>query len=235
MASKDGDFSIDKALKKRSRLLVIHSLKVGNRNTDTAASSMPPSSTFSGYVLASCSPTYQPNHTLNRASPTASLTPSTIISKTLSTSSTPPASKQLTLSPALSHTPTIPTSPSAASATGYPATFILGLVLYGIGAFLMWPAALKQSFGGFCGTTSTIGTGLGTLETAANPYVAGLFPITVSFRHLANSSHLYSYRPPWYAELRINITQAIQAVGTIVAPSSVPTSSFGTQLTASLP
>lgn len=37
----------------------------------------------------------------------------------------------------------------------------------------MWPAGLKQSFGGFCGATFVIGSGLGTLETAANPYQAG--------------------------------------------------------------
>ena len=56
---------------------------------------------------------------------------------------------------------------------GYRATFIMGLVLYGIGAFMMWPAALKESFGGFCGATFIIGSGLGCLETAANPYMAG--------------------------------------------------------------
>ncbi|KAJ3830622.1 major facilitator superfamily domain-containing protein [Lentinula raphanica] len=82
---------------------------------------------------------------------------------------------------------------------GYRATFILGLTLYGIGAFMMWPAALKQSFGGFCGATFIIGSGLGSLETAANPYMA----VT---------------GPPRYSELRINIAQAIQAIGTVVGP-----------------
>ncbi|KIK59353.1 hypothetical protein GYMLUDRAFT_227360 [Collybiopsis luxurians FD-317 M1] len=82
---------------------------------------------------------------------------------------------------------------------GYRATFILGLTLYGIGAFMMWPAALKGSFGGFCGATFIIGSGLGSLETAANPYMA----VT---------------GPPKYAELRINIAQAIQAIGTVVGP-----------------
>ncbi|KAJ3862723.1 major facilitator superfamily domain-containing protein [Lentinula novae-zelandiae] len=82
---------------------------------------------------------------------------------------------------------------------GYRATFILGLTLYGIGAFMMWPAALKESFGGFCGATFIIGSGLGSLETAANPYMA----VT---------------GPPKYSELRINIAQAIQAIGTVVGP-----------------
>ncbi|KAJ7581481.1 major facilitator superfamily domain-containing protein [Mycena floridula] len=66
---------------------------------------------------------------------------------------------------------------------GYRATFILGLVLYGIGALMMWPAALHRSFGGFCGATFIIVTG-----------------------------------PPRYAELRINLAQAVQAIGTVVGP-----------------
>ncbi|KAJ7440262.1 major facilitator superfamily domain-containing protein [Mycena latifolia] len=82
---------------------------------------------------------------------------------------------------------------------GYRAVFMLGLILEGIGALLMWPAALKRSFGGFCGATFIIGSGLGCLETAANPYMA----VT---------------GPPRYAEMRINIAQAVQAIGTIVGP-----------------
>lgn len=82
---------------------------------------------------------------------------------------------------------------------GYRAVFIMGLVLYGIGAFMMWPAGLKQSFGGFCGATFIIGSGLGCLETAANPYMA----VT---------------GPPRYSELRINLAQAVQAIGTVVGP-----------------
>ncbi|KAJ7088054.1 major facilitator superfamily domain-containing protein [Mycena belliarum] len=82
---------------------------------------------------------------------------------------------------------------------GYRATFMLGLILYGIGALLMWPAALKRSFGGFCGATFIIGSGLGCLETAANPYMA----VT---------------GPPKHAELRINLAQAVQAIGTVVGP-----------------
>lgn len=63
----------------------------------------------------------------------------------------------------------------------------------------MWPAGLKRSFGGFCGATFVIGSGLGSLETAANPYMAVC-------------------GPPRYAELRINLAQAFNAVGTIVGP-----------------
>jgi len=56
---------------------------------------------------------------------------------------------------------------------GYKATFIWGLTLYGIGALLAWPCLVYRSFGGFCAATFVIGNGLGSLETAANPYLAG--------------------------------------------------------------
>ncbi|KAJ7880134.1 major facilitator superfamily domain-containing protein [Mycena leptocephala] len=82
---------------------------------------------------------------------------------------------------------------------GYRAVFILGLTLEGISALLMWPAALKRSFGGLCGATFIIGSGLGCLETAANPYMA----VT---------------GPPKYAELRCNLALAVQAIGTVVGP-----------------
>ncbi|OJK00554.1 hypothetical protein ASPACDRAFT_1869328 [Aspergillus aculeatus ATCC 16872] len=82
---------------------------------------------------------------------------------------------------------------------GYKTVFIFGLTLYGIGALCMWPAGLHRSFGGFCAATFVIGSGLGSLETAANPY------ITVC-------------GPPRYAELRINLAQAFNGIGTCVAP-----------------
>ncbi|KAJ5723043.1 hypothetical protein N7488_001078 [Penicillium malachiteum] len=82
---------------------------------------------------------------------------------------------------------------------GYKTVFIFGLTLYGIGALCMWPAGLHQSFGGFCGATFVIGSGLGSLETAANPY------LTVC-------------GPPRYSEIRINFAQAFNAIGTVVGP-----------------
>jgi FHS family L-fucose permease-like MFS transporter len=63
---------------------------------------------------------------------------------------------------------------------GYKSVFILGLILYGIGSLCMWPAGVYRSFGGFCGATFVIGSGLGALETAANPYLSGMIPQTVS-------------------------------------------------------
>jgi MFS transporter, FHS family, L-fucose permease len=82
---------------------------------------------------------------------------------------------------------------------GYKPVFIWGLCLYGVGALVAWPCILHRSFGGFCAAIFIIGNGLGSLETAANPY------ITVC-------------GPPRYAELRINISQAFNGVGTVVAP-----------------
>ncbi|KAM0722840.1 hypothetical protein Q7P37_001038 [Cladosporium fusiforme] len=82
---------------------------------------------------------------------------------------------------------------------GYKATFIWGLLLYGIGSLVAWPCILYRSFGGFCAAIFIIGNGLGSLETAANPY------ITVC-------------GPPRYAEIRINFSQAFNGIGTVVAP-----------------
>ncbi|KAL3422117.1 glucose/galactose transporter [Phlyctema vagabunda] len=82
---------------------------------------------------------------------------------------------------------------------GYKVVFIWGLCLYGVGALVAWPAILYRSFGGFCAAIFVIGNGLGSLETAANPY------ITVC-------------GPPRYSEIRINLSQAFNGIGTVVAP-----------------
>lgn len=52
-----------------------------------------------------------------------------------------------------------------------------GLCLYGVGALVAWPCILHRSFGGFCAAIFIIGNGLGSLETAANPYITGESPI----------------------------------------------------------
>ncbi|GIZ49756.1 hypothetical protein CKM354_001278300 [Cercospora kikuchii] len=82
---------------------------------------------------------------------------------------------------------------------GFKAVFVWGLSLYGIGSLLAWPALVYRSFGGFCAAIFVIGNGLGSLETAANPY------ITIC-------------GPPKYSELRINFSQAFNGVGSVVAP-----------------
>ncbi|MCJ1308285.1 hypothetical protein MMC25_001938 [Agyrium rufum] len=82
---------------------------------------------------------------------------------------------------------------------GYRWTFITGLCIYGIGALMFWPSAVKRSFGGFCGSMFIVGSGLSTLETSANPFIA-------------------TCGPPRYSEIRLNLAQAFQAIGTVVAP-----------------
>ena len=54
---------------------------------------------------------------------------------------------------------------------GFKPCFIWGLCIYGIGCLVTWPCLVYQSFGGFCAATFIIGNGLGSLETAANPYI----------------------------------------------------------------
>lgn len=82
---------------------------------------------------------------------------------------------------------------------GYKAVFLWGLGLYAVGALLCIPAIKAKSFGGFCACIFIIGNGLGSLETAANPF------ITVC-------------GPPKYAEIRINMSQAFNGIGTVIAP-----------------
>lgn len=57
---------------------------------------------------------------------------------------------------------------------GYKPVFIWGLCLYAIGSLVAWPCILHRSFGGFCAAIFIIGNGLGSLETAANPYITGM-------------------------------------------------------------
>ncbi|KAF7561583.1 hypothetical protein G7046_g2537 [Stylonectria norvegica] len=82
---------------------------------------------------------------------------------------------------------------------GYRAVFIWGLCLYAVGALIAIPCIKAKSFGGFCASIFIIGNGLGSLETAANPF------ITVC-------------GPPRYSEIRINISQAFNGIGTVIAP-----------------
>ena len=82
---------------------------------------------------------------------------------------------------------------------GYRWTFITGLCIYGVGALMFWPSAVYQSFGGFCGSLFIVGSGLSTLETSANPYIA-------------------TCGPPRLSEFRLELSQSFQAVGSVVAP-----------------
>ena len=82
---------------------------------------------------------------------------------------------------------------------GYRWTFIIGLGIYGVGALMFWPSAVYKSFPGFCGSLFIVGSGLSTLETSANPFIA-------------------TCGPPRLSEFRLELSQSFQAVGSVIAP-----------------
>jgi len=79
---------------------------------------------------------------------------------------------------------------------GYKAGFIIGLLLFGIGAFLFWPAALVGHYGFFLCALFVIASGLSFLETASNPFIAQL-------------------GDPETSERRLNFSQAFNPFGAI--------------------
>ncbi len=79
---------------------------------------------------------------------------------------------------------------------GYKAGFIIGLLLYGSGCFLFWPAALAGSYGFFLFALFVIASGLSFLETASNPFIAQL-------------------GDPDTSERRLNFSQAFNPLGSI--------------------
>ncbi len=82
---------------------------------------------------------------------------------------------------------------------GYKWTVILGLLLMGIGSLLFWPAARIPSFPMFLVATFILAAGVVFLQVAANPYVTALG---------SESS----------ASSRLNLTQALNSVATMIAP-----------------
>ncbi|PXA87181.1 L-fucose:H+ symporter permease [Nostoc sp. 3335mG] len=79
---------------------------------------------------------------------------------------------------------------------GYRTAVVIGLILYGVGALLFWPASLKLDYGFFLAALFVIASGLAFLETAANPMVAAL-------------------GSPETAERRLNLAQAFNPLGSI--------------------
>jgi len=79
---------------------------------------------------------------------------------------------------------------------GYKFGFIAGLLLFGTGAFLFWPAALIGRYGFFLAALFVIASGLSFLETASNPWVAQM-------------GH------PGSAARRLNLAQAFNPLGSI--------------------
>jgi FHS family L-fucose permease-like MFS transporter len=79
---------------------------------------------------------------------------------------------------------------------GYKSAVVVGLVLYGIGALLFYPAAQYASYGMFLAALFVIASGLAFLETAANPLVTVL-------------------GDPSKSEQRLNLAQSFNPVGSI--------------------
>lgn len=79
---------------------------------------------------------------------------------------------------------------------GYKAGIVTGLLLFGTGAVLFWPAALAGSYGFFLFALFVIASGLSFLETAANPFIAQL-------------------GDPKSSERRLNFSQAFNPLGAI--------------------
>lgn len=81
---------------------------------------------------------------------------------------------------------------------GYKAAVIVGLVLFGIGALLFWPAAELRRYEFFLSALFVIASGLAFLETSANPLITVL-------------------GDPAKAEQRLNLAQAFNPLGSITA------------------
>ncbi|KAK5946463.1 hypothetical protein PMZ80_000606 [Knufia obscura] len=82
---------------------------------------------------------------------------------------------------------------------GFKSSMIAGLCVYGCGTLVFWPSAVLTSYGAFIVSNFIVGFGLSCLEVAANPYIALCGPLE-------------------YAEVRLNFSQAFQAVGTVCSP-----------------
>jgi len=80
---------------------------------------------------------------------------------------------------------------------GYKAGMVTGLVIFGSGMVLFWPAAVSHQYSLFLVALFTVGSGASVLETAANPFIA-------------------QFGDPHTSEQRLNFSQAFNPPGTIV-------------------
>src|SRR6202789_3529500 len=80
---------------------------------------------------------------------------------------------------------------------GYKTGMVMGLVLFGSGMVLFWPAAVTGQYLPFLVALFAVGCGASILETAANPFMAQFGPAATS-------------------EQRLNFAQAFNPPGTIV-------------------
>jgi FHS family L-fucose permease-like MFS transporter len=67
---------------------------------------------------------------------------------------------------------------------GYKAGFVTGLLLFGTGTFLFWPAALVERYSFFLFALFVMASGLAFLETASNTFIAVSGPVETSARRL---------------------------------------------------
>lgn len=79
----------------------------------------------------------------------------------------------------------------------YKTGLVTGMILYSIGTFLFWPAALSGKYTFFLCALFVIASGLSFLETGANPFIAGL-------------------GDPNSSERRLNFSQAFNPFGSIL-------------------
>ncbi|THW00783.1 MFS general substrate transporter [Aureobasidium pullulans] len=91
---------------------------------------------------------------------------------------------------------------------GFKACYIIGLSIYACGILVFWPAAVLTSFPAFIIVNFIVGLGLSTLEISANPFIALCGPME-------------------YVEVRLNLSQGFQAIGTVVAPLIAQKALFG--------
>jgi len=82
---------------------------------------------------------------------------------------------------------------------GFKACYSVGLSIYACGTLVFWVAAVLTSFPTYIIVNFVVGMGLSTLEIAANPFIL-------------------LCGPPKYAEVRLNLSQGFQAVGSVIAP-----------------
>jgi fucose permease len=81
---------------------------------------------------------------------------------------------------------------------GFKSSFIAGLFIYACGALIFWPSAVLASFPAFILSNFVVGCGFGVLEMAADPFIALCGPLE-------------------NAEIRLNLSQGIQATASILS------------------
>ncbi len=67
---------------------------------------------------------------------------------------------------------------------GYKAGMVTGLLLFGSGMVLFWPAAVSGQYPAFLVALFTVGSGASFLETASNPFIAQFGPVETSEQRL---------------------------------------------------